>query len=80
MCSYDMGTMLGLKGFCAAMLGGIGSLWGALAGGFTLGIVEALAVGYVSSAAKDAVAFILLLLILYIKPSGLFGTADASRF
>jgi branched-chain amino acid transport system permease protein len=80
MCGYDMGTMLGLKGFCAAMLGGIGSLWGALAGGFVLGLVEALAVGYVSSAAKDAVAFILLLLILYIKPGGLFGAADASRF
>ncbi|WP_373497735.1 branched-chain amino acid ABC transporter permease [Desulfococcus sp.] len=80
MCGYDMGTMLGLKGFCAAMLGGIGSLWGALAGGFLLGLVEALGVGYISSAAKDGIAFILLLLILYIRPGGLFGAADASRF
>ncbi|AOY59074.1 branched-chain amino acid ABC transporter permease [Desulfococcus multivorans] len=80
MCGYDMGTLLGLKGFCAAMLGGIGSLWGSLAGGFLLGLLEALGVGYISSAAKDAVAFVLLLLILYIKPGGLFGAADASRF
>lgn len=80
MCSYDMGTMLGLKGFCAAMLGGIGSLWGSLVGGFLLGLVEALGVGYISSAAKDAIAFILLLLILYVRPGGLFGAADASRF
>jgi branched-chain amino acid transport system permease protein len=80
MCGYDMGTMLGLKGFCAAMLGGIGSLWGSLVGGFLLGLIEALGVGYISSAAKDAIAFILLLLILYVKPSGLFGSADASRF
>jgi len=80
MCGYDMGTMLGLKGFCAAMLGGIGSLWGSLAGGFLLGLLEALGVGYISSAAKDAVAFVLLLLILYVKPGGLFSAADASRF
>lgn len=80
MCAYDMGTMLGLKGFCAAMLGGIGSLWGALAGGFLLGVMEALGVGYISSAAKDGIAFILLLLILYIRPAGLFGAADTSRF
>jgi branched-chain amino acid transport system permease protein len=62
------------------MLGGIGSLWGALAGGFLLGLVEALGVGYISSAAKDGIAFVLLLLILYIRPGGLFGAADASRF
>ncbi len=80
MCSYDMGTMLGLKGFCAAMLGGLGSLWGALAGGFLLGILESAGVGFFSSGYKDAIAFILLLLILYLKPSGLLGTAKVQRF
>ena len=80
MCSYDMGTMLGLKGFCAAMLGGLGSLWGALVGGFLLGILEALGVGLFSSSLKDAIAFILLLLILYVKPSGLLGAKDVKRF
>ncbi len=80
MCSYDMGTMLGLKGFCAAMLGGLGSLWGALIGGFALGILEALGVGLFSSALKDAIAFLLLLLILYVRPGGIIQAADATRF
>ena len=80
MSSYDMGTMLGLKGFCAAMLGGLGSLWGALIGGLILGILESLGVGLFFSGVKDAIAFFLLLLILYIKPEGLFGTAKVKRF
>ena len=80
MCSYDMGTLLGLKGFCAAMLGGIGSLWGSLIGGLLLGVLEALGVGFISSALKDAVAFILLLLILYFRPGGLIGAAESARF
>jgi branched-chain amino acid transport system permease protein len=77
---YDMGTLLGLKGFCAAMLGGIGSLWGALVGGFLLGVLEALGVGYISSALKDAIAFVLLLGILYVRPSGILGAREVSRF
>ncbi|WP_245809480.1 branched-chain amino acid ABC transporter permease [Desulfamplus magnetovallimortis] len=80
MSSYDMGTMLGLKGFCAAMIGGLGSLWGAFAGGLLLGIIEALGAGLISSALKDAIAFILLLLILYIRPGGLFSAKEAKRF
>ena len=80
MCSYDMGTMLGLKGFCAAMLGGLGSLWGALVGGFLLGVLESAGVGLFSSGYKDAIAFVLLLLILYLKPSGLLGAAKVQRF
>jgi branched-chain amino acid transport system permease protein len=80
MCAYDMGTMLGLKGFCAAMLGGLGSLWGSLIGGFLLGILEALGVGFVSSNIKDAVAFLLLLLILYVRPSGIIRAKDVQRF
>lgn len=80
MCSYDMGTMLGLKGFCAAMLGGLGSLWGALIGGFLLGILEALGVGFVSSGLKDATAFLLLLFILYVRPGGIISSVDVKRF
>jgi branched-chain amino acid transport system permease protein len=80
MCSYDMGTLLGLKGFCAAMLGGLGSLWGSLVGGFLLGISEALGVGYISSSLKDAIAFLVLLLILYIRPTGILGVKEVKRF
>ena len=65
---------------CAAMLGGIGSLWGSLLGGFILGILEALGVGFISSAMKDAIAFILLLLILYFRPGGIIRATDATRF
>lgn len=80
MSSYDMGTMLGLKGFCAAMIGGLGSLWGAFAGGLLLGVLESLGAGLISSGLKDAIAFILLLLILYICPGGLFSAKTAKRF
>lgn len=80
MCGYDMGTMLGLRGFCAAMLGGLGSTRGAVVGGFLLGILEALGVGYISSSLKDAIAFLLLLLILYLRPSGLLGAKAVHRF
>jgi branched-chain amino acid transport system permease protein len=71
--SYDMGTMLGLKGFCAAILGGLGSGGGAIVGGLILGVLESLGAGLISSAYKDAIAFVVMLLILFIKPSGLFG-------
>lgn len=80
MSSYDMGTLLGLKGFCAAMIGGLGSLWGAFAGGLLLGILESLGAGLISSGLKDAIAFVLLLLILYICPGGLFAAKEAKRF
>lgn len=80
MCSYDMGTVLGLKGFCSAMLGGLGSLWGSIAGGLILGILESMGAGYISSGVKDATAFIALLLILYFRPGGLFGKKEVKRF
>jgi len=80
MSSYDMGTLLGLKGFCAAMAGGLGSLRGAVFGGLILGILEAMSVGYISSGMKDAAAFFLLLAILYIRPGGLFSAVNAQRF
>lgn len=80
MCSYDMGTVLGLKGFCSAMLGGLGSLWGSIAGGLLLGVLESMGAGYISSGVKDAIAFLSLLLILYLRPGGLFGKKEIKRF
>jgi branched-chain amino acid transport system permease protein len=77
--SYDVGTLLALKGFAAAMLGGIGSAVGAVMGGLLLGLLEALAAGYVSSQYKDAVAFLVFLLVLFAMPRGLFGRAPVER-
>jgi len=68
-----------LKGFCAAILGGLGSPFGAIAGGLVLGLAEALSAGYISSAYKDAVAFVIILGVLFIRPSGLFGTHATDR-
>ena len=70
---YDMGTMLGLKGFSAAIIGGLGSSLGGVLGGLLLGVVEALASGYISSGYRDAVAFLLLLIVLFLRPQGLLG-------
>ncbi len=77
--SYDVGFMLGLKGFSAAVLGGYGSMPGAVLGGLLLGVMESLAAGMVSSAYKNVVAFIILLLVLFIRPSGLLGEPEAER-
>jgi branched-chain amino acid transport system permease protein len=71
--SYDAGVMLGLKGFSAAILGGYGSMPGAVLGGFLLGILEALAAGLISSEYKDALAFLILLTVLFFKPTGILG-------
>jgi branched-chain amino acid transport system permease protein len=76
---YSSGALLGLKGFAAATLGGLGSPVGAVAGGFILGIVEALGVGVVSAGYKDAIAFVILLLVLFLRPAGLLGARVVSR-
>jgi branched-chain amino acid transport system permease protein len=77
--SYDVGTLLALKGFAAAMLGGIGSAVGAIVGGLIVGLMEAFAAGYVSSAYKDAVAFLVILAVLLARPQGVFGKAKPER-
>lgn len=68
-----MGIMPGLKAFVAAVLGGIGILPGAVVGGIILGVIEALVAGFLSSTFRDAAAFAILILVLLVKPSGLFG-------
>jgi branched-chain amino acid transport system permease protein len=77
--SYDIGIMLGLKGFVAAVLGGLGSAVGAIAGGLLLGIAEAMTAGYLSSDYKDAVPFVLIFAVLFFLPSGLFGVRGTER-
>lgn len=70
---FSIGFVVGVKAFTAAVLGGIGSLPGALVGGLLLGLLESVFSGYVSSDYKDVFAFSVLILVLVIKPSGLFG-------
>jgi branched-chain amino acid transport system permease protein len=71
--SYDVGVLLGLKGFAAAILGGFGSFPGAILGGLILGLLESLGAAYISSAYKDVIAFVVLLLVLFVRPRGLLG-------
>ena len=79
MTSYDVGIMLGLKGFCAAIMGGMGSGFGTVLGGIILGVLESLGAGLISSGYKDAIAFFILLLILFIRPQGLFKKGETER-
>lgn len=71
--SFDMGEMVGLKAFSAAVFGGINSIPGTILGGIFIGVLENLAGGYISSAYKDLVAFVILLLMLLVRPNGLLG-------
>jgi branched-chain amino acid transport system permease protein len=80
MTSYDVGIMLGLKGFCAVIIGGMSSGLGTLMGGLLLGLLESLGAGFISASYKDAIAFIILLLILFIRPEGLFSKKETERF
>lgn len=77
--SYGSGIMLALKGFSAAILGGYGDMRGAVVGGMLLGIMESLGAGLISSAYKDAIAFLVLLLVLFVRPAGLFGKKEVKR-
>jgi branched-chain amino acid transport system permease protein len=84
---YTMGAPLGLKAFCAAVLGGIGNIPGAMLGGILLGVVEALGAGYIGdftnnvfgSNYQDVFAFIVLILVLVFRPQGLLGERVGER-
>lgn len=76
---YDAGTMLGLKGFAAAVTGGIGNTFGGIAGGLVLGLLEAFGGGLIGSEVKDAAAFALILLLLFVRPQGLFARGESER-
>jgi branched-chain amino acid transport system permease protein len=76
---YDRGAMLAIKGFGAAVLGGLGSFPGAVIGGLILGAIESLGAGLISSGYKDAFALIVLLVVLFFRPSGILGDIEISR-
>ena len=77
--SYDAGTLLALKGIAAAMLGGMGNPLGAVVGGLSVGLLEAFGAGYISSSYEDAIGFIVILLVLFVMPQGLFGRGGVER-
>lgn len=74
-----MGVMPGVKAFVAAVLGGIGIIPGAMVGGFILGIAEILVSAFIASSYRDAIAFAILIVILLVKPSGIFGIATREK-
>ncbi len=74
-----MGVMPGLKAFTAAVLGGIGSLGGAVAGAVIMGLSETLTAAYLSSTYRDGIAFVILIVVLLVRPSGLFGKATTEK-
>jgi branched-chain amino acid transport system permease protein len=77
--TYEMGFFIGIKGFVAMVIGGMHSISGAVLGGLLLGIIEAFAGGYVSTFYSEALAFGFLLLVLFVRPQGLFGGASGER-
>ena len=84
---YSMGAIPGLKAFCAAVLGGIGNIYGAMLGGVLLGIIESLGAGYIGdftggflgSHYQDIFAFVVLIIVLTLRPSGIMGERVADR-
>jgi branched-chain amino acid transport system permease protein len=77
---YDRGAMLAIKGFGAVVLGGLGSFPGAILGGLILGTIESFGAGLIHSGYKDAFALIVLLGVLFLRPSGLLGSIEVSKF
>jgi branched-chain amino acid transport system permease protein len=77
--SYDVGTTMALKGFAAAMLGGMGNPLGAVVGGLVLGLLETLGAGYISSTYKDGFAFVMILVVLLAMPQGILGRRTVDR-
>jgi branched-chain amino acid transport system permease protein len=77
--SWESGLTLGLKGFVGATLGGLVSIRGAILGSLVLGVLESLTAGYVDTGLRDAVAFLLLIVVLVVRPQGLFGRHAEAR-
>src|SRR5438270_454300 len=76
---FAMGFLLGLRAFTAAVLGGIGNIPGAMAGGMLIGLLEAYTTGYISGTWEDVIVFGVLITVLIVKPTGLFGERVAER-
>lgn len=77
--SPTMGNMIGMKGFAAAIVGGLDSMFGAITGGWTVGIVESIAAQYLGSNVRDPMSFVILIVILLIKPTGFFGKKKVTK-
>jgi branched-chain amino acid transport system permease protein len=77
---YDRGAMLAIKGFGAAILGGLGSFSGAILGGLILGLIESFGAGVFLSGYKDAYALMVLLIVLFVRPSGIMGSLELAKF
>lgn len=77
--SYDIGVLLGIKGFSAAILGGLQNPLGVTIAGFLIGMLESLGAGYISSGLKDAIAFLVIIVVLIIKPHGLFSERNVGK-
>jgi len=76
---YDRGAMLAVKGFAACVLGGMASFPGAVLGGLMIGLIESFGAGLISSGYKDVFALLILLLVLFVRPSGLLGSVEVSK-
>jgi branched-chain amino acid transport system permease protein len=76
---FTLGWGYGLKAFTAAIMGGIGNIPGAMLGGMLLGIIETVSSGYISDAWRNAIAFLILILILIIRPTGILGERVAEK-
>lgn len=76
---FYMGFLAGMKAFTAAVLGGIGSLPGAMVGGLLIGLIESFWAGYVNAQYKDVAVFAILMLVLMVRPNGLFGRPEIEK-
>ena len=77
MTHYEMGGPLAIKGFAAAILGGLGNPMAAVAGGLVVGVLEAVSVSCLPAVYNDVTAFAILLLVLFVRPHGMFGSPSA---